>query len=160
MKTLIVGFSTSESLFSFIIKRATSSDVSHTYLRLPTPFGEDIIFQASELSVNYCNGKVFESKSKVMEEYEVEISDEQWDIAEKFRVTEVGKPYSAKQIVGFGWILFCHAMGKNVNNPLADGSNSYICTEVVSVCIGLKNVENWSPGALRDWCKEFAKRII
>lgn len=160
MKSLRVGFSRHSGLFSYTIMRATNSDVSHTYLRIPTEYNEDVIFQASGFKVNYCNGTVFARNNTIVEEYDVEVSDEQWAIAEKFRVTEVGKPYSMKQILGFAVIIGMHAMGKYTINPLGDDSDTYICTEVVARCIGLDKSESWSPEDLRRWCKKSAKNVF
>ena len=161
MKTIRVGFSRHGGAFSFIIMKATASDISHTYIRLPTDCGEDLIFQAAGLAVNYCNQKTFEAKSTVVEEYDIDISDEQWDLARKLMVTEVGKPYSLEQIFGFVLIIAAHAMGKHILNPFSNNKKSYVCVELVMDFIGLdRNAESWSPEDLRRWCEKNAIRRI
>lgn len=159
MKKLTVGFSTHKSLFSWLIRVGTASKVSHTYIRIPTDCAEDIVFQASQLSVNYCNYFYFCQKNQVIEEYEVEVSDEQALNAELLRVIMVGKPYSIKQIFGFAYVIIMHAFGKKVSNPLVDGDHSFICAELVARCIGLENPENMSQEDVRRWCEKNAKRI-
>jgi hypothetical protein len=159
MKYLHVGFSTHSSLFSWLIRTVTSSKISHTYIKLPTGYDELVIFQASGLSVNYCNWNYFKSRNKILYGYTVEISDEQWEKAERFRVTEVGKPYSIKQILGFGYTTLMHAFGKKAHNPMSDGDHSYVCVEVVAKCIGIDGAEDMSPEDLWRWCRKNAFRV-
>jgi hypothetical protein len=83
MKTIRIGFSYHPNPFSWLIRFFTSSKVSHTYIRLPVPeYETSVIFQASGLAVNYTASDVFESHSKVVEEYELEISEEQYGLSE------------------------------------------------------------------------------
>ena len=161
MKTLRVGFSTHEGSFSWLIRNSTASQISHTYIRIPIPeHNTDMIFQASGLSVNYCAKDVFEVKNHIYEEYDVEISDEQWAIGEKFRVTEAGKSYSVKQVFGFLWVLGARQLlNKKISNPFSDGDQSYVCVEVVTVCLGLLNGESMTPEDLRRWCTHNAKLV-
>ena len=160
MKTIRIGFSSHPSPFSWLIRTFTSSKVSHTYIRLPVPeYDTSVIFQASGLAVNYTTSSVFESHSKVIEEYELDISDEQYGLSEKFRVTEVGKPYSCKQILGFLTVLAARKFGKKISNPMSDGDHAYVCVEVVSVCIGLPNGESMTPEDLRLWCLNNARLV-
>ena len=161
MKTVRVGFSTHSSSFSWLIRSVTKSQVSHTYLRIPIPeYNTDMVFQASGLTVNYCNGPLFDKKNTVIEEYDVEISDEQWAIGEKFRVTEAGKSYSMKQIVGFLTVLSARQiLDKNISNPFSNGNHSYVCVEVVAVCLGLEHGENMTPEDLRRWCEKNTKLV-
>jgi hypothetical protein len=161
MKTIRVGFSTHKGSFSWLIRTATASEISHTYLRIPVPqYNRDVIFQASGLVVNYTAGDVFAEHSEIIEEYEVDISDTQAALGERFRVTEVGKPYSMKQIVGFiGVIVARQVLNKKIPNPASDGNHSYVCVEVVAVCIGLEDGESMTPEDLRRWCKKNAKLV-
>jgi 3-deoxy-D-arabino-heptulosonate 7-phosphate (DAHP) synthase class II len=160
MKTIIIGFSSHSSLFSWLIRFFTSSKVSHTYIRLPVPeYNTSVIFQASGLAVNYTASDVFESHSEVIEEYELNITDEQYRLSEKFRVTEVGKPYSYKQIIGFLTVLTARKFGKNIPNPLSNGDHSYVCVEVVANSVGISNGESMTPEDLRFWCQNNAKLV-
>ena len=160
MKKIIVGFSYSNSLFSKLIKIFTSSKISHTYIRLPVPeYNTSVVFQASLLSVHYVTADVFKSHSTIVEEYELEVSDEQFSVGEKFRVTEVGKPYSYTQILGFLYVLMLRKFGKKVSNPLSNGDHAYVCVEVVANSIGVSNGESMTPEELRLWCKDNARLV-
>jgi hypothetical protein len=161
MKTIRVGFSTHTGAFSWLIRTATASKVSHTYLRIPVPeYNTSMIFQASGLTVNYCAAEVFDLKNHIYEEYEVDVSDEQYEVGEKFRVTEAGKSYSMKQVCGFATVLAARQLlNKRIPNPYSNGNHSYVCVEVVTVCIGLADGESMTPEDLRRWCEKNAKLV-
>lgn len=154
MKTVIVGFSSHPGIFSTLIKFFTNSRVSHTYIKLPIPeYNEFMVFQASGLSVNYTNYEVFRKKSKVIEEYMVEVSDDEAKLGELLRIMESGKPYGIKEIWGLLWVLANRGMGRKVNNPFRDGSSSYICVELAMVSVGLPHdSENITQEDFRKWC--------
>lgn len=161
MKTVIVGFSTYPGAFSSLIRFVTNSKVSHAYIRIPVPeYNESMIFQASGLWVNYCNFKVFQEKSKVVEEYEIEIDEETHQYGEMLRVMEAGKPYSMKELFGLVWILIMRGFGVRVKNPFRDGSASYICVELAMLCVGLEtDSENITQEDFRRWCAANGKLI-
>ena len=159
MKYLTVGFSEHKGILSWLIKKSTNSPCSHTYIRYPSG-DEHIVFQASKISVNTCNWRYFQEKNKIVEEYSVEISDEQFAYAQRFCSEEVGKPYSVKQLVGFLWVIAMHAIGRKVSNPLADGDHSFVCAEVVAECIGLENPESLTQEDVRRWCAKYGYRLL
>lgn len=154
MKKVIIGFSAHPGIFSTLIKFITNSRVSHTYIRIPVPeYNESMVFQASGLCVNYMNYKVFQKKSKIIEEYEIEVDDDVYAFGEMMRVIESGKPYSMKEIFGLLWVLAMRGFGVKVNNPFRDGSHSYICVELAMLCVGLeKDSENVTQEDFRRWC--------
>lgn len=156
MKKLIVGFSSHPGIFSWAIKKVTCSHVSHAYICLPKFIdGEDMVFQASGLTVNYTNYNVFVKKSIVYEEYEMQVTDEQYDTAIKIMAEAAGKPYSVKEIFGYLYVLAMHEwFYKTVKNPFADGDKSYVCSELIAECLGAKDPESLTPEDLRRWCKE------
>lgn len=165
MKKLIVGFSEHPgSLFSWSIKKTTASRVGHVYTRHKSTIpGLSLIFQASGLCVNYCNSKTFTEKSNIVEEYEIEITDKQDSKNDIFRQTELGKPYSAKQIYGFAWVLFMREyFNKKVVNRYANENKAYICVEVAAIQTGRiapKDYESMTPEDLRRWCVKNGKLI-
>jgi hypothetical protein len=154
MKKIIVGFSHHPgSIFSWLIRTATKSEVSHAYIRIPVEeYKQDVIFQASGLTVNYCNGEVFLKKNGVVEEYVIEISNEQAIENERSRITECGKPYSMNQIYGCLWVLAMRQIGKRVPNPFSDGMHSYVCVEITADQVGIADGESMTPEDMRRWC--------
>jgi hypothetical protein len=146
MAKIIVGFSTSTHLLSKFIRFMTNAPFSHAYIRVPVPeFNTSIVFQASGLSVNYTNYEYFLTSNTVVEEMEIEVSDEQAKIAESLRVTECGKPYSLKELFGFSWIMFLRIFHKKVGNPFYDGNSGYICVELISKSLGIQDKSTLTP---------------
>lgn len=161
MKTVIVGFSTHPGIFSTLIKFVTNSKVSHTYIRIPVPeYNDSMIFQASGLTVNYTNYNVFKEKSTVIEEYEIEIDDDTFAMAECMRVMEAGKPYGMAEIFGLLWVLAMRGFGVKVNNPFRDGSRTYVCVELIMNCVGLeRDSENVTQEDFRQWCEQSGRLL-
>jgi len=164
MKTIIIGFSTHvSSVFSWLIRKVTASTVSHVYSRhAATDPSQVLVFQASGLSVNYCNLDTFKVKSRIIEEYEVEIADLQATQNQKFRDTEVGKPYSMKQLYGFLWVLGFRKLGRKMRNPFANGASAYVCVEVAACQTGRiqdEDAEGMTPEDFRRWCQKNATRL-
>lgn len=161
MKTLIVGFSSHYSIFSKLIRVITASKISHTYIRILNFYGaEDMVFQASGLTVNYTNYQYFQRKSKVIEEYEMQVSDKQYDTAMTLMSKSAGKPYSMPEILGILYVLFMREwMKKCVKNPYRNGDKSYICSELAAECLGLWNTEAMTPEDLRRYCNKNGKLI-
>jgi len=142
MKTITIGFSHSNNLFSKLIMWATKSNISHTYIRLDTT----IVYQASGLSVNETTYEDFLSYETVIQEIPVEVSDEQFALGEQFRLQSLGKPYSVKEVIGFAWVLFMKIFGRKVSNPLKDGNSAYVCSKLVCDYAGINDAgENLDP---------------
>jgi hypothetical protein len=156
MKTLIVGFSSHAGVFSSLIRLVTASKASHAYMRILDFQGiDDMVFQASGLTVNYCNYEYFTSRNRIVEEYEVQVSDEQYDKAMHIMAKQAGKPYSMRELWGFIYVLAMrHWFSKRVKNPFGDGYNSWVCSELSGECVGAEDPESMTPEDLRRWCKK------
>ena len=145
MKTIIIGFSHSNNLFSKLIMAVTRSNISHAYIRL----NETDVFQASGLSVNEQVYEYFLTYETVVKEFQIQISDEQFAAGEAFRLASLGKPYSMKEVFGFGWVMFMRMFGKKVANPGKDGDHAYVCSKLVCIYAGIPDVgENLTPDDL------------
>jgi uncharacterized protein YycO len=120
-----------------------------------------MVFQASGLTVNYTNYNFFQNKSKVVEEYEMSVSDEQYEKAMTLMAESAGKPYSMKEIFGFLYVLYMREWRyKRVKNPFGDGDKSYVCSELAAECIGVKDPETVTPEDLRRYCKQRGNLIL
>ena len=151
MKTITIGFSTSHTLFSSLIRWFSSSKVSHTYIRMPLYSScSELVFQASGLKVNIEGYKHFESHSTVVKEIELQISDEKYEELEVFMCDSLGKPYSIKQILGMVLVLVCRSVGCKIKNPFRDGDHSYVCVELVANILNIPNAEDMTPQDLLD----------
>lgn len=143
MKTVTIGFSHSNNLFSKLIMAVTRSNISHTYIRL-TP---DTVYQASGLSVNEQVYEYLLTYETVIKEFQVSVTDEQFAAGEAFRIASLGKPYSMKEVLGFGWVMFMKTFfNKKVANPGKDGDHAYVCSKIVCLYAGMPDTdENLTP---------------
>ena len=125
----------------------TRSNISHTYIRL----NSTDVFQASGLSVNEQIYEYFVTYETVVKEFQIQISDEQFAAGEAFRIASLGKPYSMKEVFGFGWVMLMKALGKKVANPGKDGDHAYVCSKLVCLYAGINDAaENITPEDLYE----------
>jgi hypothetical protein len=146
MKTITIGFSHSNNLFSKIIMAVTRSSISHTYIRL----NATDVFQASGLYVNEMVYEYFLTLETVVKEVQIQVTDEQFAAGEAFRLACLGKPYSMKEVFGFGWVMLMRSLfNKKVSNPGKDGDSAYVCSKLVCLYAGIPDAgENLTPDDL------------
>jgi len=159
MKNITVGFSKHPgSLLSWLIRAVTKSKVSHVYQVIVVE-GEPMVYQASGLMVNYTALPVFLEKNVVIEQYSMTVTDEQYEKAKKLRVTQVGKPYSVKQLFGFFYVLGMRKLGEQVRNPLGNGNHAYVCCEIIADSLGITDGESMTPEDFRRYCERYGQRL-
>lgn len=153
MKTVYVGFSTNQKPLARLIRWATRSGVSHVYFRVPTHTitGRSWIFQASGLQVNLEGDKRFASHARTVREFEIELTEDQFNELELYMLDSAGKPYSVCQLLGMCWVLLGKTFGQKLKNPCADGSKSYICVELVARILRIPGPEEMTPEDLLDF---------
>lgn len=133
MSSIYVGFSRPKTWkpFAALIMWAYAIPYDHVYIRWHSDFLErDVIYQASSTMVNFMSPVIFESNNVIVKEFELAISDENRKAMIQFAMDNAGKPYGIKQCVGLGIVRLCELFGKNIKNPFADGTNSYVCCEL------------------------------
>ena len=147
MAKIIIGFSTSSEIISRFVRFMTKAPMSHAYIKIPVPeHNTNVIFHADATTVHYTNYDYFLSLNQVIEELEVEVSEERAKLAELLRVTECGKPYSKIKLVGFFWIMFLRLFRIKTHNPFHDdGKSSYICVELISKSLGIQDKTTLTP---------------
>ena len=152
---VIIGFSKARSPYSILskaIRLVEGTKFSHIYIRLPSlDIAEEVIYQASGLKVNMECYKAFDHHAIIVEEYELEISDEALRKTWKFALQNAGISYGSKELVGFIWVKLCALFGKKVDNPFRDGRATYVCSELVAYiledCLDIEtgDPENMTP---------------
>jgi len=146
MQEVVVGFSRNRGPFSWLIRYATDSGISHVYVKITDESGKVKVFQASGLKVNEESYESFLTHATVVAEIPVKISDEHAMFCEDFRKAALNKPYSVMQIVGFAWVLFWRRMAHvRVSNPFSNGSQAYICVEIGAIYANISNSEDLTP---------------
>lgn len=146
---IIVGFSKGSTLFGKIIQFITGNPISHCYVRIPFENNSDLsmVFHAAAFNVHYMNYEMFLGyQDEIISEWEIELTKEQWNHAQKVRFEEAGKLYGWLQILGYLWII----LKKSKKNPLADGDKSHVCVEIVAKMFKIPNAESLLPHELEQ----------
>lgn len=128
MKKVIIGFSRPKTfkVLSWIIQKVQGADYSHVYIKFYSDSLErELVYQASGLEVNFVGSNLFNSSHIIVDEFELEISDEAHKKALQFAVDKAGTPYSIKQLFG---ILIYMISGKIL---FRDGRSGYVCSELI-----------------------------
>lgn len=132
---IIVGFSTHKTfnVLSKLIQLVEHTDFSHVYIRFYSKsIDRYLIYQASGLQVNFCGLEHFYEKNKTIAEFRIKVDPETKRQLLMDAVDLAGKPYGMKDLIGIGLVRFCSLFKIKIKNPFADGSKTYICSELAS----------------------------
>ena len=135
MKTLIIGFSHAKGFkpFSWAIQKVLGTSFSHTYIKFKSDkFDRVLIYQASDLAVNFMEERRMLDTHKVIAEFQLEISDEAYQKTIQFAIDQSGVPYGISQIFGILYVKALELFGRREKSPFANGSSNYVCSELVA----------------------------
>lgn len=134
MPSISIGFSRPRTWkpFAWIIMKGYGTDYSHVYIKFRSEkYDRQMIYQASASMVNFMGESVFYKNSQVVESYEVEISDAARSAMILFAIDNAGKPYSMKNVLGLAAVRVAEIFGFKIKNPLSDGRETFVCSELV-----------------------------
>jgi hypothetical protein len=125
-----IGFSTTNSFWSNLIRMFTKSHVSHVYIRLEDDFlGTQLVIHADWLGVCIDYLDTFKQLNKIIVEYEIEHPDFEKVIKQNFKF--LGKKYDYSLLLSHVWfIVFKRWFQRKVKNPLVDPTK-IICVDFV-----------------------------
>lgn len=141
---IIIGFSTPRTFntLSWTIRKAERTDFSHVYVKIfSKSLDRYLIYQASGLTVNFCGQQTFYAHNKDIAEFAIPITTEQKVEILKKCVDLAGRPYGIKALIGIGLVRLASIFKWKIHNPYADGSKTYICSEITAtllILIGFK----------------------
>jgi len=124
-----IGFSTSNSVISKIIRKLTRSEVSHTYLKHNIE-GHDLVLHANEHGVEFDKYVDFNRKFTIVAEYDLIMTDAQEKAFIFYAVQQVDRPYDFLALVGFAWVLLNKAFKRKIGNPFKNKA-AYFCSELM-----------------------------
>lgn len=169
MSKLIVGFSTPKKfgIFAWLIKVVEGTNYSHVYVRWDAPSVQrTIVYQASGTKVNFITYPNFLLVEDIIEEYEIEVTEEQQLLVRQFAYDNSSKPYSVLDIFGLAYVLFMRRLGFNPKNPINDGRSQYVCSELISYiltdCLTLSmpiDNNSMTPKDVNDFIKTVGKKV-
>lgn len=155
---LIFGFSKpkSEAILSTLIRKIEKREFSHAYIRLVEPAGNEVIFQASGLSVNLLLASKFDEIEDIIEEYELILPNPDiWS----YILSKLGTPYSIVQLFR---IFIYKISGIKIGR---DGVSREICSELVArLCFDMGisipgDLDYTTPSDLQKFCAATMKRV-
>lgn len=158
MKKIRVGFSQCNSIYSKTIRSLTGSEISHCYFIKDVEVAgqKDVaVYHADGTNVHQLDYDAFKAKNKVIDEIELEVTEGHYEEGERLLYEALGKPYSYKEILGFGWILINKAFGRTTTNPLGDGDKGFFCSALVARYLGYPSAqaERMSPVDVYTACQ-------
>lgn len=137
MDTLIIGFSKKKNfnLVSETIKFMEGSKFSHVYLRRNSKYGE-YVYQASGLAVNFTNINIFLDHNDIVEEFSIEIDEDQKKKLLEFFIANAGAPYGMDQLFTLAKILICDRLYiKTDKTKVINGKKKFICSELAVIIL-------------------------
>lgn len=133
MDKITVGFSRPKTfkLFAWVIMKTYNIPYDHVYVKFHSEsYDRDIIYQASNLMVNFMSPVVFESANVIVDEFEIDILEENKLKMIQFAIDNAGKPYGFMEAVGLGLVRLCELFGKKIKNPFGGGTQNYVCSVI------------------------------
>jgi hypothetical protein len=153
-----VGFSTTNTLISKIIRRFMKTNISHCYVRFSDPtFGVDLVIHADWPGVIIIPASKFDKENIAIEEFE--ITDSRLDLSLRNNMRLIGKKYDFLNLIGWMPVMVCENWFKRkIKNPL-DDPKRLIC---VDFCLHITNDADitslpygvLTPKELRKWFQD------
>lgn len=127
MRSITVGFSASTKKiqpFAKLIKWWDDTEYSHVYFKFHSvTYDVQMIYQASSTMLNYMSEDVFLLHNKVIEEINIDVSDEEYLELMKDCMESAGKEYGLMLVLG----IFIADILNLTGNPFPD-KNKFVCS--------------------------------
>lgn len=133
MKTIVVGFSKPKTWkpFAALIMKAYGIPYDHVYVRIHSDkYQRDLIYQASKLMVNFMGIDAFSQDNLIVDEFSVEITDDNKVKLMQFAIDNACKPYGISEALGLAIVRMAQICGFTIKNPFGDGGKTYVCSEL------------------------------
>lgn len=131
MRIITVGFSHSTKKFapfSKAIRYWDGTPYSHVYFQFEsTVYSLDLVYQASSTMLNFMSKDVFLSFNAVVEEVEIQVTEEQYHLIMGNCIRSAGLKYAVLQIFG----MALADIFKLDYNPFPD-PEKYVCSEWIA----------------------------
>lgn len=158
-----LGFSTTNSIFSKLIRVFTRSDASHVYIRVYDEFLKTpLIFHADWSGVEIEHAEKFDIENKVIEEFVID--DDRLDRAIKNCLWHLGKRYNYFRLINLGlFVYFKRWFVRKIKNPTIN-PRSLICVDFVIYALNDSGITRLPIGVmtqrhLHAWCNENFKDL-
>jgi hypothetical protein len=142
MATVSIIFSTQKAKLSLstLIRLVERTPYSHVCIKTHSEkLDRSLIYQANGHGVWFIGEPAFLETNNVVDEFVFEITEEQKNNLLRFAIDNSGKSYGFLHLLGIGWQYLTRLLGKRCPNPFKDGSQSYICVELVAEALDIGN---------------------
>ena len=168
MRKITIGFSTSRSKFAIgaiIIRIFEGTKFSHTYMEFRSDsLFRSMIYQASHGLVNFMNEQVFDKDNVIIESFEVQVTDDQYNQILAFCIDCAGVKYGKLELIGIGIARIKAKLGFAETNPFSDGPRTFVCSELMGYVLNIlgcqldtKRLEIEGPAFIRDTVAQLSK---
>ncbi len=129
-KQIYIGLSSpkKDNIYSKAIRKVLGTKYSHCYVRWPTSWGFDAIYEASGFSVKFVGGDIWHSRNDILREWSIDISTKTYH--SKFLPYLMGLSglkYGLRQAFGI-WLSTIFNLK---TNPFGDKEKRMICSEII-----------------------------
>ena len=140
---------------SYTIQKLDGVEFSHTFCMF---FSESLnrwlVYHATSDGVYFVGLEEFLKHNEIIKQKEVILTETERIMALRFCIDNSGKPYGYTQLLGIGVIKIAAKINiQIVENPFADGSTTFVCTETMLrmlVLIGKTKATNFDTISLKQ----------
>lgn len=135
MRNITIGFSKSKkklAIGSMAIRLFEGTKFSHVYIKHNTRYEIPIIYQATGAGVNFVSMNSFNKHHEIVDEFNIQVTDDNFDRYMKFALSNSGDEYSHMQILGIA-LAKIFRLDKN---PFYESKYGYVCSELVFTALG------------------------
>lgn len=153
MATVSIIFSTQKSKLSpsTLIRLVECTPYSHVAIKVHSDkLDRSLIYQANGHGVWFIGEPAFLQENIIIDEFVFEITEEQKTKLLQFAIDNSGKSYGFLQLLGIGYQYLTAMLGNRQSNPFKDGSQSYICVELVAEALDIGSPCKREEMGLRD----------
>lgn len=127
------------NLLSLLIRLIERTEFSHAAIVFQNSTGRQLIYEASGFSVKFKNLKMFLDDNVVIKKYHIQVEEDVLQNIIDICLDHLGRPYSMKSLIG----LLLVRLGLFKVNIFADGSDSFVCSELVAYLLAeIKDEDN------------------
>lgn len=105
---------------------------SHTYIRFKTKNGKWLTYHATHRGLTFIGELAFNEKIRIVEEYELEVSELYYQVGIDFCIDYAGLDYAYTELLG----IVVADLLKLSRNPFSQGIMQMYCAEVVARFMG------------------------
>lgn len=134
-RAMIFGFSHPKAWnpISSLIRAAEHTPFSHAYVRYYDELANrNVVYQASHSALNYIGYDRFKQIEVIIEEYRLDVDDDQFEKMLAYCVDTAGAKYGRVQFAGMALVRLAAFMGWTIKNPFRDGAQTQVCSELAA----------------------------